>query len=36
VFRHPGFKRTLHQFLGELLEQHVFSNQVFRFLVISQ
>jgi len=36
VFGHLGFQRTLDQFLGELLEQAMLANQVFRFLVIGQ
>ncbi|MCY1451775.1 hypothetical protein D9M71_686570 [compost metagenome] len=36
VLGHLGFQRTLDQHLGELLEQAVFANQIFRFLVIDQ
>ncbi len=36
VVGHLGLQRPLHQGLGELLEQPVLANQVFRLLVISQ
>lgn len=36
VLGHLGFQRTLDQHLGELLEQAVFANQIFRLLVIDQ
>jgi len=36
MFVHRCFKRAFHQFLGELLEQSIFPNQIFRLLVISQ
>jgi hypothetical protein len=36
VLSHLGFKRTLDQSFGELLEKPVFSDEVFRFFVIRQ
>ena len=36
VFGHLGLQCTLYQFLGEQLEQAVLTDEVFRFLVISQ
>jgi len=36
VIGHLGFQRLLDQQLGELLEQPIFANQVFRLSVISQ
>ena len=36
VIGHFGFQRLLNQQLGELLEQPVLANQVFRLSVISQ
>ena len=36
VLSHLGFKGTLDQSFGQLLEKPVFSNEVFRFFVIRQ
>jgi len=36
VFSHLGLKGSLHQFLGEQLEQAVLTDEVFRLLVVSQ
>ena len=36
MFCHLGLQGAFHQFLGELLEQAVLTDKVFRFLVVSQ
>ncbi len=36
MFSHFDFQCALYQHLGQLFEQAVFTNQVFRFLVVGQ